>query len=619
MIKGVILDWAGTTIDFGCFAPLNVFIEIFKNRGIEISEKETREPMGTLKKDHIRAILSMTRVKKLWEEKYGHEFNESDVEDLYSDFEPALIKILPNYTDIIDGVIQVCSELRGRNIKIGSTTGYTTKMMEVVIAEAAKKGYSPDSVVTPDDVGCGRPYPFMLYRNMRNLGLYPPKSVIKAGDTVADIEEGVNAGVWSVGVVTGSSEMGLTEGEYNALSEEQKREINARVKKTFFKAGADFVINDLTELPALIDEINASQNQYLLLTPGPLTTTKTVKEVMLKDWCTWDNDYNSIIQKLRTDLVKLAVKNSEEYTAILMQGSGTFAVESVIGTAIGQNGKLLVITNGAYGDRIAEIAKVLKIDTIVQDSGEVAPVDLAALCENLDSNPDITHVAVVHCETTTGMLNDVEAIGKIVKKHNKIYIVDAMSSFGGIPMDISELHIDYLISSSNKCIQGVPGFGFIIAKKAELIKSEGQARSLSLDIFSQWQGMEKGGGKWRFTSPTHVVRAFCQAMAELEREGGVIARYERYKTNQKTLVAGMKNMGFTPLLPDEIHSPIITSFYYPESGNFSFAEFYKFLKRKGYVIYPGKISKAPTFRIGNIGDVRKEDIDGLLAAIARFF
>jgi len=340
---------------------------------------------------------------------------------------------------------------------------------------------------------------------------------------------------------------------------------------------------------------------------------------MLKDWCTWDNDYNNIIQNLRADLIKLASKKYEDYTAVLMQGSGTFAVESVIGTAVGKDGKLLVITNGAYGDRIAEITKVLKIDTIIQDSGETAPVDLVKLHENLTNNTGITHVAVVHCETTTGMLNNIEEIGKIVKQYNKIFIVDAMSSFGGIPMDISDLQIDFLVSSANKCIQGVPGFGFVIAKTKELKNCEGRARSLSLDLYNQWLGMENGCGKWRYTSPTHVVRAFCQAMTELEQEGGIVSRYERYKNNQKTLVAGMKKLGFKPLLPEEMHSPVITSFYYPEGNSgFSFIEFYNFLKGKGYVIYPGKISKALTFRIGNIGDVHEKDITGLLSAIELF-
>ncbi|MDR2965523.1 MAG: 2-aminoethylphosphonate--pyruvate transaminase [Treponema sp.] len=615
MIKGVIFDWAGTTIDFGCFAPLNVFIEIFNNKGIAITVQEAREPMGMLKKDHVRAILSMPRVSKLWAEKFNREFNENDVEELYSDFEPALMSILPDYTDIIDGVLPICAELRSKGIKIGSTTGYTRKMMEVVTVEAAKKGYTPDCIVTADDVGTGRPHPFMLYRNMQNLGLYPPKSVVKVGDTITDIQEGLNAGVWSVGIITGSSEMGLTESEYRALPETEKIELGKQVKKTFFDAGADYVINTINELPVLIDEINDSQNQYLLLTPGPLTTTKSVKNVMLKDWCTWDNDYNSIIQKLRCDLVKLATNKTSDYTAILMQGSGTFTVESVIGTTVEQNGTLLVITNGAYGDRIAEIAKVLKINTIVQDSGEVDPPDLVKLRENLQINPDITHVAIVHCETTTGMLNDIEAAGKIIKEYNKVFIVDAMSSFGGIPIDVSDLQIDFLVSSANKCIQGVPGFGFIVAKTTELKKCKDRSRSLSLNFYDQWQGMESGSGKWRYTSPTHVVRAFCQAVLELEQEGGITARYARYKNNQKTLVNGMKHLGFKPLLPESLHSPVITSFYYPENCNFSFIDFYNFLKGEGYVIYPGKISKAQTFRIGNIGDIHEKNIWGLLSAI----
>jgi len=618
MIKGVIFDWAGTTIDFGCFAPLNVFVEIFKNKGIEITVEEARRPMGMLKKDHVRAILSMPRISGLWAGKFGLDFNENDVEELYSDFEPALIGILPDYTDVINGVIPVCAELRKRGIKIGSTTGYTKKMMEVVMAETAKKGYMPDSMVTADDVGSGRPHPFMIYRNMQNLLLSQAESVVKVGDTVADIQEGTNAGVWSVGVVEGSSEMGLTESEYMALSKEEKLETARRVKKTFLDAGADYVINNMAELPALIDEINNEKNNYLLLTPGPLTTTKTVKKAMLKDWCTWDDDYKNLIQKLRSDLVKLSGKNTEEYTAVLMQGSGTFSVESVIGTAVGQDGKLLVITNGAYGDRIAQMAKALKIDTIVQAGSEDAPVDLDLLRRNISDNPGITHVAVVHCETTTGILNDIEAVGKIVKESGIIFIVDAMSSFGGIPIDISDLKIDYLISSANKCIQGVPGFGFVIAKKSELLKCEGRARSLSLDLFGQWMGMEKDCGKWRYTSPTHVVRAFCQAMAELEQEGGVSARHARYSNNQKTLVAGMKKIGFIPLLPDEMHSPVITSFCYPRSSSFSFTGFYRFLKDKGYVIYPGKISKAPTFRIGNIGDIHEKDITGLLSAVEEF-
>lgn len=354
---------------------------------------------------------------------------------------------------------------------------------------------------------------------------------------------------------------------------------------------------------------------YLLMTPGPLTTSDTVKEAMLRDWCTWDKDYNGLVQSIRTRLVNLASPTPEAYTAVLMQGSGTFSVESVIGTVIPEEGKLLVLTNGAYGNRIAQMAAVYGISTSVLNFGETDCIAAASVEERLQAEPDITHVAMVHCETTTGMLNPIAEVSKVVKRNNKICIVDAMSSFGGIPIDVAELGIDYLISSANKCIQGVPGFGFIIARTEALLTCKGQARSLSLDLYDQWQAMEKGGGKWRFTSPTHVVRAFDQALVELDAEGGVTARYERYKANQKLLAEGMAQLGFCALLPKELHSPIITSFYYPSSEHFSFDVLYEKLKAAGFVIYPGKISTADTFRIGNIGEIYKEDIVKLLHVI----
>ena len=304
-------------------------------------------------------------------------------------------------------------------------------------------------------------------------------------------------------------------------------------------------------------------NPYLLLTPGPLSTTKTVKAAMLKDWCTWDNDYNLIVQEIRHKLVNYATNKSDQYTSVLMQGSGTFAVEAMIGSAVPRSGKLLCITNGAYGDRIVQIADILGIDNIVQNSTELGQVDLQLIEKNLQNNPDITHVIVVHCETTTGMLNPINEISKIVNNHQKVFMVDAMSSFGGIAMDVDILQIDYLVSSANKCIQGVPGFGFVIAKTEELEKCKGNARSLSLDLYDQWQMMEKSNGKWRYTSPTHVVRAFYQAMLELEEEGGPAAREKRYRTNQKMLVKGMRDLGFETVLPENCHSPIITGFVSP--------------------------------------------------------
>ena len=354
---------------------------------------------------------------------------------------------------------------------------------------------------------------------------------------------------------------------------------------------------------------------YILLTPGPLTTSQTVKEAMLTDWCTWDEDYNlHIVEEIRKSLVSLATQHTGDYTSILLQGSGTYCVEAVIGSVIKPGDKLLILSNGAYGDRMGNIAEYHGISYDMLAFDETEQVSVSYVDDYLSHNAEITHVAVVHCETTTGVLNPLKEIAHLVKMYGKKLIVDAMSSFGGVPLDVHELGIDFLISSANKCIQGVPGFGFIIAKKDKLIATKGNARSLSLDIYAQWETMEKGGGKWRFTSPTHVVHAFYQAMKELNEEGGIVARSERYKQNHRTLVDGMRALGFKTLLPDASQGPIITSFLYP-TADFDFHSFYDQLKAKGFVIYPGKISDADTFRIGNIGDIFPDDMEALLQAI----
>jgi 2-aminoethylphosphonate-pyruvate transaminase len=358
-------------------------------------------------------------------------------------------------------------------------------------------------------------------------------------------------------------------------------------------------------------------NPYLLLTPGPLSTSKSVRNALLRDWCTWDSDYNEdIVQNIRRRLTALATTRLEDYTTVLMQGSGSFSVEAVLGTAVPQDGKLLIITNGAYGDRMVKMAKVLKLNHLVYSCSETEAPKPEKLEKLLAENTDITHVSLVHCETTTGMLNPLAEIARMAKGYGKIFILDAMSSFGGIPLDMEDYNIDFLVSSSNKCIQGVPGFGFVIAKKSQLLKCEGNARSLCLDLYDQWKEMDKSG-KWRYTSPTHIVRAFYQALDELEEEGGVAARYERYNKNQKLLVAGMNHLGFRALLPRDLHSPIITSFLYP-CLNFDFGSFYNSVKKKGFVLYPGKISQADTFRIGNIGEVYPKDIMRLLEILTKY-
>jgi 2-aminoethylphosphonate-pyruvate transaminase len=355
-------------------------------------------------------------------------------------------------------------------------------------------------------------------------------------------------------------------------------------------------------------------NPYILLTPGPLSTSKSVKQTMLRDWCTWDDDYNQIVQQIRRRLVRLA-SSSGGYTSVLIQGSGTFCVESVITTVVPREGKLLVLANGAYGLRIAKIAERIAIRHRVIDSGEVNPLSQDRIEQVLAKDPEITHVAVVHCETTTGMLNPIKKIGEIVKKYGKEYIIDAMSSFGGIPLDAPEIGADYIVSSPNKCIQGVPGFGFVIALQESIEKTKGRARSLSLDLYDQWETMEQHHGKWRFTSPTHTVRAFFQALIELEQEGGVEKRFERYLKNHEILISGMTSLGFKPLLTEKYRSPIITSFLNPGHPDYHFKIFYQKLKDQGFVIYPGKVTQRDTFRIGNIGDVYPQDMHRLICAV----
>lgn len=355
---------------------------------------------------------------------------------------------------------------------------------------------------------------------------------------------------------------------------------------------------------------------YKLLTPGPLTTSETVKKEMLVDHCTWDDDYKKITQKIREDLLELANVTKEEYTTVLMQGSGTFGVESVISSVAGPQDKVLVCTNGEYGKRIAEICGYHKINTIVYEEKYNHIISGEKVVEFLKADPTVTHVAMVHSETTTGILNDIASVGEVCKKLGKTFIVDAMSSFGGIEIDMKNCGIDFLVSSANKCIQGVPGFSFIIADKEKLLKSGGKARSLSLDLYEQWKGMDKDG-KWRFTSPTHVVLAFAKAMEELKKEGGVTARQKRYEKNNEILIERMAELGIKSYIDKQHQSPIITTFYYPK-GQFEFGEMYAYIKERGYAIYPGKLTDADTFRIGNIGEIYSEDMIKLTDIIKEY-
>ncbi|MFD1064794.1 2-aminoethylphosphonate--pyruvate transaminase [Oceanobacillus locisalsi] len=356
--------------------------------------------------------------------------------------------------------------------------------------------------------------------------------------------------------------------------------------------------------------------QYKLLTPGPLTTTDTVKEKMLLDRCTWDQDYKETTQKIRTQLLQLAKVSEDDYTAVLMQGSGTFTVESVMTTAMNKKDKALIITNGTYGERIVKIADYIGLHYKHYQVAYNAYPDEWELKSILENDRTITHLVMVHCETTTGIWNPLEMISRLGKAYGKTIIVDAMSSFGGIEMDVGELGIDFLISSANKCIQGVPGFGFVIAKQDKLLACEGNAGSLSLDLYDQWKVMHKDG-KWRYTSPTHAVAAFSKAVDELIVEGGIQERFQRYQRNNQLLRKKMEQLGFQAYIPEERQSPIITTFLFP-NDIFVFEDFYYYVKERGFVLYPGKLTELNTFRIGNIGEVYETDIERLCNVIQEY-
>lgn len=352
-----------------------------------------------------------------------------------------------------------------------------------------------------------------------------------------------------------------------------------------------------------------------LLTPGPLTTSLATKQAMLRDWGSWDTDFNRVTADIRQGLLQMAGVHDDSYACVPLQGSGTFAVEAALATAIARDGKALVLMNGAYGKRATQILDYLGRDYIALDKGDYLPPQPEEVAELLERHPDVTDVFLVHCETSSGILNPLREISDVVKAHGKNLIVDAMSSFGAVPLTVDKIPFDVMVSSANKCIEGIPGFGFVIIRRALLEQSKGRAHSLSLDLLEQWQYMERTG-QWRFTPPTHSVVAFRKALEQHAEEGGVAGRQARYTKNRDTLVAGMRAMGFQTLLEDRWLSPIITTFFSPTHPNFEFKRFYNELKARQFVIYPGKLTIAESFRIGCIGQIDERIVGQLLRAIA---
>lgn len=353
----------------------------------------------------------------------------------------------------------------------------------------------------------------------------------------------------------------------------------------------------------------------VLFTPGPLTTSLTVKQAMLRDAGSWHFEFNAKVKEIRERLMKLAgVTSVQGYACVLMQGSGTFGVESVFSTSVPDGGKVLVLSNGAYGERMIAMLKCLRIECEVYRTGENEAPDPAHLALLLEKDSTISHVAAVHCETTTGILNPIESIGKVVRAAHRTYIVDAMSSFGGMPIDFEAGCIDFLISSANKCIEGVPGFSLVIAKREPLFANEASTRCLSLDLAAQLRGFEKNG-QFRYSPPTHSILAFEQALNELDMEGGVEGRSARYQRNHEVLLKGMKSLGFESYLDASVQSYLITSFHFPDDPKFTFETFYHNLSDRGMIIYPGKISQVDLFRIGSIGRIFESDVLALLSSI----
>ena len=363
------------------------------------------------------------------------------------------------------------------------------------------------------------------------------------------------------------------------------------------------------------DQPARDPSEKLLFTPGPLTTSATVKAAMMRDAGSWHWEFNETVAHVREEILRVAgVRREDGYEAILVQGSGTYGLEAVVCSAVPRDAKLLVAVNGAYGARIVHMAEVLGIETVAVTCAEDETPDPQAVANALADDEGIAVACVVHCETTTGILNPIAEIGRAVKDADRMYFVDAMSSFGAMEIDLRGIGVDYLVSSANKCIEGVPGFSFVIARRQALLDTEGSARSLSLDLLAQLRGFEKNG-QFRFTPPTHAILAFDQALRELAEEGGPPGRGARYQANHETLINGMRELGFREFPPPDRQSYIITSFCYPEHPDFEFNRFYRGLADRGFIIYPGKLTETDCFRIGTIGRIFPDDIRRLLAAI----
>lgn len=351
----------------------------------------------------------------------------------------------------------------------------------------------------------------------------------------------------------------------------------------------------------------------ILLTPGPLTTSAATRAAMLRDWGSWDGEFNALTATVCDQLLEAAGAAST-HDCIPLQGSGTFAVEATLGTFVPRGARVLVPCNGAYAERIVRILGIIGREPVELRVDELQPVDPGAIDSALRADPEIGHVALVHCETGTGILNPLEAVAQVCAQRSRRLIVDAMSSFGALPLDAGRIRFDAAVAASGKCLEGVPGMGFVVARHDAIAQAAGRSHSLALDLHDQWRYLRRTG-QWRFTPPTHVVAALAAALSQWRREGGQPARLARYEANRDALVAGMRRIGFVPLLDDSVQSPIIVTFRAPDAPSWRFEVFYERMRERGFVLYPGKLTRIDTFRIGCIGAIGVAQIEAMLAAV----
>jgi 2-aminoethylphosphonate-pyruvate transaminase len=351
----------------------------------------------------------------------------------------------------------------------------------------------------------------------------------------------------------------------------------------------------------------------ILLTPGPLTTTLRTKLAMLRDWGSWDTDFIAVTAELRRRLLAI-VHGEGTHTVVPLQGSGTFSVEAAVATVVPKDGHVLVLDNGAYCKRLGKLATLMGRRTTIMEHPEDRAVSPSALDAKLREDPSITHVGFIHCETGTGVLNPLPVISEVCARHGKGLIVDAMSSFAALPIDAREIRFDALVAASGKCLEGVPGMGFVFLRNAVLAGCAGNSHSLAMDLFDQHAYMEKTG-QWRFTPPTHVVAALAEALRQFEEEGGQPARLARYVENCKVLIDGMAALGFKPFLTPELQAPIIVTFHAPAHPRYAFKAFYEAAKARGFILYPGKLTQVETFRVGCIGAIGRNEMQQAVNAV----